>query len=205
MYAFISGTLVEAHPESVVIDCSGIGYQIFIPLSLYEKLPSLGKPLKLFTHFVVRENVQQLYGFERGAERELFISLIALSGIGPKLGLALVGHLSLEEMQQAVAQGDVRTLTRVPGVGKRTAERLLVEMKDRLPGFFPRDIPLGREVSLRSSREGKVPDLKRDALNALVNLGYTQAMAQKALQEAQATLPQDPSLEDLIRLALAVL
>lgn len=205
MYAFISGTLVEAHPESVVIDCSGIGYQLFIPLSLYEKLPSLGKPLKLYTHFVVRENVQQLYGFERAAERELFISLIALSGIGPKLGLALVGHLSLEEMQQAVACGDLRTLTRVPGVGKRTAERLLVEMKDRLPGFFSRDIPLGRETNLKSSGGAKVPDLKRDALNALVNLGYTQAMAQKALQEAQATLPEGSTLEELIRTSLATL
>lgn len=199
MFAYVKGTLVDASPLSVTIETHGIGYQIFIPVSVYSKLPQLGSELLLYTSTVIRENFHALYGFQSKSDKELYELLLTVSGIGPKLGLALTGHLGINELQQAIVGGDIHTLSRVPGVGKRTAERLIVELKDKLITFSPRD-PSSYEDGEKPSGQSRV---LRDAVSALINLGYTQAVAQKAVKKSIENSPNETALATLITSALS--
>lgn len=197
MFAYIKGTLVSANPSYAVVDVNGIGYMVFIPYRILGELPTFGETIQLYTSFVVREASQALYGFLNSQERDLFEILINVSGVGPKLALSLIGYLTFPELQTAVIHQDLPTLCRVPGVGKKTAERLIVELKDRLSQLMPLvAVSMGIPVS-----DSKSP-ITQDAMYALMNLGYNQSTAQKAIKQSLKELPENADLSLLITTAL---
>jgi Holliday junction DNA helicase RuvA len=197
MYAYIKGILVEASPSSVVIDAGGVGYKIFVPASVFSRLPQVGSEAIIHTSFVVREQAQTLYGFTMPHERDFFESLLGVTGIGPKIALALIGHMPLGELQRAIVNEDIAAITRVPGIGKKGAERLIIEMRDKVHvpasegniahSFAPSD-PKGQMVN--------------DAMSALINLGYNQGTAQKAIKKTLKDLPEGIDISTLIAHAL---
>ena len=193
MIAQLSGLLVEKTPPSIVVDAHGVGYSLDLPMSSYFSLPDVGQPVKLLTHFVVREDAQLLYGFLTQAERQAFRELIKVSGIGPRIALAVLSGLSVDQLVAAIGMQDVSGLIRVPGIGKKTAERMLLELKGRLAETLP-------GASLSSS-PGKSSVLNLEVGHALQALGYSD-------KEIQQALRQLGPLEDLsegIRQALKVL
>jgi Holliday junction DNA helicase RuvA len=193
MIAQISGLLIEKTPPSIVIDAHGIGYSLDLPMSSYFNLPELGQPVKLLTHFVVREDAQLLYGFLTQAERQAFRELIKVSGVGPRIALAVLSGLSVDQLIAAVSMQEVAGLIRVPGIGKKTAERMLLELKGRLAETLP-----GASLSHKS---GESSALSLEVGHALQALGYSD-------KEIQQALRQVGPLEDLsegIRQALKVL
>lgn len=196
MYSYIKGLLASAQPVHVVVDVNGVGYALSIPCRVLGELPPIGQQVHFFTTFVVREFSHALYGFLCSEERDLFEILLNVTGIGPKLALSLIGHLTISELQQALTQQDLPTLCRVPGVGKKTAERLVVELKDKLlhmPQLSPNlSIPIS---------DSKVRQVQ-DAMLALINLGYNQNMAQKALKMTMQDLEDGADLALVITTAL---
>ena len=190
MISFLDGELVEALPTQVVISVQGVGYLVQIPLSSFEHLPAVGARLRLLTHFVVREDAHVLYAFATEEERRLFRSLIKVSGVGPKIALAQLSGLSVTAFAECVVREDISALTRVPGVGRKTAERLIVEMRDRLA-------PPGEAVGAPALAAGA--SAESEAYGALVALGYRPAEAARLLK-AVGTGTQ--STEELIRRAL---
>lgn len=191
MYAYIKGILAEVKPTYVVVESYGIGYKIFTPV---QALPEIGSEVKVHTTLVIRENSQSLYGFIRPEERTIFEVLLDISGVGPKLALSLIGHMSLTALQDAIQTEDTAVLKRVPGVGKKSAERLIIELRDKLPALFPRDI---ETVAAKP-----VSPLIQDAMSALVNLGYTQSQAEKALRKVLDQEGESLPLSDLITMTL---
>lgn len=194
MYAYLKGILIEAQPTYVILEAQQIGFQIAIPTHTYGRLPPLGHTIKLFTAFIIRENSQSLYGFLTHAEKQLFEALLDVSGIGPKLSLSLCGHLPPEELLAAIARNDIPLITKVPGIGKKTAERLILDLRDKttaLLAHVPSDFQIATFADQRAA----------DALSALLHLGYTQAAAQKALKKTLQDNPDQP-LGDLITSAL---
>ena len=196
MYAYLKGQLVAAHPSTAVVEVQGVGYTLFIPCRLLGELPELGEPVQFFTSFVVREASQALYGFLCSQERDVFEALMNVTGIGPKMALSLIGHLTFDELHRAVSSQDFPTLCRVPGVGKKTAERLVVEVKDKLPNFAP------LHANLALSVPNSKPHHLQDAMLALINLGYNQHTAQKALKQSLKDLPETADAALLITTAL---
>ena len=197
MYAYVSGSLVEKRPTEAVIEAGGIGYRLLIPASSFDKLPAVGKPAKLLTTFVVRDDAHTLYGFATDAERTAFETLTAVSGVGPKLALAALSAMSPAELQSTVVSGDVAMLTRIPGVGKRKAEKLIVELKDKfadLDGLEPAGALGGGDSASTQARA--------DARAGLEALGLGRADAERRLRKVLRANPGSPSAEDLIRLAL---
>jgi holliday junction DNA helicase RuvA len=190
VYTYLKGILKQATPLFAILDVQGVGYLLSIPLSTYAKLPAMGASLLLFVSFVVREDAHRLFGFLREEERDLFETFIALSGIGPKTALALIGHIELCDLQAAIAQGNSTYLCKIPGIGKKTAERLIVEMKDKMGKIFG-----GKEI---------LPQQKgvSDAISALIHLGYNAAHAQKAVQASLKNSPTEVELSQLITSAL---
>ena len=206
MYSYIRGKLIEKNPIFVVLEASGIGYKLFVPISLLNKLPSLEEEVCLFTSFIVRELSQTLYGFFAKRERDLFEVLINVSGIGPKTALAMIGTLSSIELQQAIQMEDIATICKVPGIGKRSAERLIVELKDKLENVFgasQESVSSIRSIDLEKD-EGPLASmyLVKDALNALVNLGYGQPVAEKSIKSVIQANKGEIDLPSLISLAL---
>lgn len=194
MYAYLKGILVEASPTYVVLETNQIGYQIAIPTHTLGRLPEIGRELKLFTSFIIRENSQSLYGFLTQAEKQLFEALLDVSGIGPKLSLSLCGHLPPEELLGAISRNDIALITKVPGIGKKTAERLILDLRDKTTSLL-QHIPAQFQIAA-------LPDQKSaDALFALIHLGYSQSVAQKALLKTLKAHP-DLTLSDLITTAL---
>lgn len=182
MYAFIRGILRSVEPSYAIVEVNGIGFKILIPYSTFTALREPGETVLLYTSFVVREFSQMLYGFHAEVERELFEILIEISGIGPKIALSLIGHLPLDVLQEAILQDDAATLSRVPGIGKKTAERLLVELRNKLGTFFSKTMQgLSSGVSLKMDPHHQ---RAQDAIKALLNLGYSQATAQKAIKKS---------------------
>jgi Holliday junction DNA helicase RuvA len=195
MYAFIKGLLVQSSPISVIIEANGIGYRLYIPASVFGKLPQINNQVILHTSYVVRELSQTLYGFQSEIERDLFEELMGVTGIGPKMALNVIGHLSLQDLQRAVSSHDIVTLSKVPGIGKKTAERLIIEMRDKLSHLLP--------VGEQADRAAPMPtDLRAqkivDAMGALINLGYNQMTAQKAIKKSLNDLPEEIDLATLI-------
>ena len=188
MIGRLAGLLAEKNPPQILIDCQGVGYEVWVPMSSFYQLPALGERLTLLTHFVVREDAQLLYGFATEAERAAFRELIRVSGIGPRMALAVLSGMSVTELAQAVAAQDGARLTKVPGIGKKTAERLLLELKGKLGA------DLGAPVSLAS-------DAHADIQQALVALGYSDKEAGLALK----ALPADVGVSEGIKLALKAL
>lgn len=198
MFAYIKGILTQASPLYVVVEANGIGYQIYIPSSLLPKLPPLESPVQIHTSFVVRELSQALYGFLTTQDKELFEILIELSGVGPKTALNLIGNLPLPSLQQAVYSRDIPTLCKVPGIGKKTAERLIIELKDKLQTLSSID---ASQFSVQLPSDPRSQTI-RDAMSALINLGYNQVTAQKAIKRSLNDLPEDTDLASLITYAL---
>jgi Holliday junction DNA helicase RuvA len=196
MFAYIKGILIKTHPTYVVVEVNNVGYAIFIPCRLLGELPLLGQMIQLFTTFVVRESSHALYGFLSHQERDVFEVLMNVAGIGPKLAMSLIGHLTFHELQSAVAHQDLPTLCRVPGVGKKTAERLIVELKDKLPTL---PLPAAHlSIPVVDSKD----QYAQDAVLALINLGYNQSAAQKAINQSLKDLPETADLALLITTAL---
>ncbi len=192
MIAYISGTLTLKKPTVAIIEAAGIGYRVFIPTSTFEVLPALGKPAKLTTYHAVRDDAEDLFGFATDAEYNVFSLMIGVSGVGPKLALAALSAMSPSEIQRRIVDGDFAMLTRIPGVGKKTAQRMILELRDRMAALSD-DIAGGASTQ---------PDTAKDALAALQALGLSLAAAIKALRSVNEKYPDATSAEDMIRLAL---
>lgn len=189
MIARLKGVLLEKTPPHVVIDCNGVGYECEVPMSTFYNLPAIGETLVVLTHFVVREDAQLLYGFGTERERATFRQLLKVNGIGAKSALSILSGLSVEDLIQAIALQETGLLTRVPGVGKKTAERLLLELKDK----FSVEGLVGQANAPKSAAS--------DILNALVSLGYNEKEALMTVKQ----LASDVGVSDGIRLALKAL
>jgi Holliday junction DNA helicase RuvA len=189
MIGKLTGTLSEKNPPQVLVDCHGVGYEVDVPMSTFFNLPGVGEKVSLLTHFVVREDAQVLFGFGSAGEREVFRQLIRISGVGPRTALAVLSGMSVGDIGQAITQQDASRLVKVPGIGKKTAERLLLELKGKIGA------DLGHVGSV------VVDDHQGDILQALVALGYSDKEAQAALK----SLPKDVSVSDGIKQALKAL
>jgi Holliday junction DNA helicase RuvA len=197
MIAFLEGRLVEALPTQVVVEVHGVGYEVFIPLSSFDKLPAPGQPVRLLTHLAVREDAHVLYGFATAAERDLFRLLVNhVSGIGPKLALNILSGMSPAAFRGAVAAGDVKALSRISGVGRKTAERLVVELRDK--------VGAAGTWEAASEQRALTPADQRlnDAVLALIALDFKPPEAHEAVRAAQAMLGPDATVEELVRAAL---
>ena len=197
MITFLHGKLVEALPTQVTVDVNGVGYDALIPLSSFDKLPQPGQSIKLLTQLVVREDSHTLYGFMSSEERDLFRLLIhTVSGIGPKTALNVLSGISVTAFRGAVASGDLKSLSKISGVGKKTAERIVVELKDK--------IGMAGAWEAASAKHGLSADEQRinDAVLALVALGFKQIEAHDAVRGAQAMLGVQASVEELVRVCL---
>jgi Holliday junction DNA helicase RuvA len=195
MIGRINGILLEKNAPDLLIDVHGVGYEIAAPLSTCYQLPAVGERVELFTHFVVREDAQQLYGFANLKERDLFRLLIKVNGIGPKLGLAILSSMEPKQFVQCIANEDVNALVRLPGIGKKTAERLLIEMADRLKDWFCMSSDITFVTDKKSAGSADV----KDAISALVSLGYKPQQASHAMTQFAT---EGLSTEDLIKQAL---
>lgn len=186
MIGRLHGKLLEKNPPQILIDVSGVGYEVDVPMSTFCNLPEVGGELTLHTHFVVREDAQLLYGFATLAERAVFRALIKISGIGPKIALALLSGITVDQLKDAVDRGETGLLTKVPGIGKKTAERLVLELKDKLAGT--------------GAATAAVPTsgARADVAAALIALGYSEREAAAATKK----LPEDCTVNDGLRLAL---
>ena len=188
MIGRLTGTLLEKNPPQVVVDVHGVGYEVDVPMSTFFNLPALSEKITLLTHFVVREDGQFLYGFGSEAERYAFRQLVKISGIGARTALSVLSGLSVNELAEAIARQEVGRLTKVPGIGKKTAERLLLELKGKLADALP-------------TAAHSVEDSQHDILNALLALGYNDREASAVMK----LLPPGLSTSDGIRQALKLL
>ena len=201
MIGRLRGILLETQAPHLLIEAGGVGYEVEAPMSVFYRLPETGREVTLYTHFVVREDAQLLYGFADARERELFRTLIKVNGVGPKLGLTLLSGIEAAEFVRCVHAGDSSTLVKLPGVGKKTAERLIVELKDKLskwdsalasPGDF-NNTPLGQVIQQQTA------DIEQEAVSALVALGYKPQEASKVIARINS---DGLSSAELIRQAL---
>jgi Holliday junction DNA helicase RuvA len=192
MIEYVSGRLVEKHPTHVVIDHQGMGYWVHIPLSSFAALGDPGGSVKLFTHHHIRDDAEELFGFATVEERRVFRLLIDVSGIGPRLAQSILSGLPVAQLREALVAGDWATLTRIPGVGRKTAERLIVELKDRMSKILPAAIEAAAAKPVSAADE---------AVLALVSLGYPRYDAQQAVSAVRRR-GEDLSLPDLIRAAI---
>lgn len=190
MIGRLNGILLEKTPPLILIDCNGVGYECEVPMSTFYNLPAIGEKVVILTHFVVREDAQLLYGFGSDQERATFRQLLKVNGIGAKSALSILSGLSIDELVQAIALQEVGMLTRVPGVGKKTAERLLLELKDKFSA-----------QGLSAASAGHPKSASSDVLNALISLGYNEREALAAVKQ----LPPDASVADGIKQALKAL
>ncbi|MDX1548207.1 MAG: Holliday junction branch migration protein RuvA [Rhodothermales bacterium] len=197
MIAYVSGTLAEKKPTEAVIDVQGLGYRLLIPTSTFEGLPAAGQPVRLVTYQYVREDALQLFGFATAAERETFEVLIATSGVGPKLALAVLSAMRPAELRDHVLGGDASVLTSIPGVGRKTADRLIVELRDRLAR-----LDLGSGAAPLTGGDAARAAARSDALAALEALGFSRAAAERSLRKVLRNHPGVQSAEELIRLSL---
>lgn len=197
MITFLHGKLVEALPTLVVVEVGGVGYEVLIPLSSFDKLPSVGQAVHLLTHLSIREDAHVLYGFCTAGERELFRLLInTVSGIGPKIALNILSGMNATAFRGAVSAGDVKALSQISGVGKKTAERIVVELKDKV----------GASAAWEASSAGRASSAGdqrlSDTVAALIALGLKAAEAQEAARGAQAMLGEKATVEELVRACL---
>jgi len=197
MITFLNGKLAESLPTQVVVDVNGVGYEALIPLSSFDKLPPPGQPVKLLTQLIVREDAQTLYGFMTAPERDLFRLLInCVSGIGPKTALNILSGMNVVAFRGAVANGDVKSLSQISGVGKKTAERIVVELRDK--------VGAAGALEAASAKHALSPDDQKtnDATLALMALGFKQLEAHEAVRAAQAMLGATATVEQLVRACL---
>lgn len=198
MIGRLRGTIIEKQPPKVLIEVGGVGYEVFMPMTCFYELPDNGQEVIVLTHFVVREDAQILYGFNQEQERELFRELIKVNGVGPKLALAILSGMSAQQFISAVEQGEIKTLVKLPGVGTKTAERLIVEMKDRLKRFAEQLSPISTVIEANSVKKSS-NQIESEAVSALIALGYKPQEASRIINKV--ILP-DMDCETLIREAL---
>jgi holliday junction DNA helicase RuvA len=191
MIAHLKGQLIEKTPVSLVVDVQGVGYEVFIPLTVYYELPECGTTVSLYIHTRIREDSLKLFGFIKEADKQMFELLTRISKVGPKIALAFLSGMTAQELTQAVFSDDISTLSAIPGVGRKTAERLALELKDKLS-----ELNLQPEAATATPVPGG--GIKDDAVSALVNLGYKKAQAEQALKKVWRDEAR-PSLEELIR------
>jgi holliday junction DNA helicase RuvA len=197
MITFLHGTLVDALPTQVTVDVHGVGYEVLIPLSSYDQLPLPGREVRLLTHLAIREDAHVLYGFMTAGERDLFRLLVnTVSGIGPKLALNILSGMSPTAFRGAVAGGDVKALSQISGVGKKTAERIVVELRDK--------IGVAGAWEAASAQRALSPEDQKlnDAVLALIALGFKQVEAHDAVRDALRRLGSQATVEDLVRASL---
>jgi Holliday junction DNA helicase RuvA len=193
--AHVAGTLAEKKPTEVIIEAAGLGYRLAIPASSFERLPAVGQPVKLLSTYVIRDDARLLFGFATEAERGVFEAMIAASGVGPKTALAALSAMSPSEIRDTVVAGDAAMLTRIPGVGRKLAERLIVELRDKL----------SRMDGLEAAGvvgDGPIAEARADARSGLEALGLGRAEAERRLRVVLRNHPGSKSAEELIRLAL---
>ncbi|MBI3193138.1 MAG: Holliday junction branch migration protein RuvA [Ignavibacteriae bacterium] len=195
MIAFLKGTLVSKSPTEVIIDVNGVGYHANIPLSTFEKLEKQNSPVEILTYLHVREDILQLYGFATEDEREFFRLLMSVSGIGPKMAQGILSGMSTSELRSAITDGNITSLTSISGVGKKTAERIVIELRDKLSKTAAPSstvIPSGKQLHIRN-----------EAVNALMSLGFQKTSAEKAVATVMKEIPeQQISVEEIIKHAL---
>jgi len=191
MIGRITGTLIEKSPPQIVVDVGGVGYEIDVPMSTFYGLPATGQKVSLFTHFVVREDGHFLFGFATADERAAFRQLLKVTGVGARMALAVLSGMSVNDLAQAVAMQEAGRLVKIPGIGKKTAERLVLELRDKLGKALP-------TLAATLGSPAAATDDRGDVLNALLALGYNEREALSAMKE----LPEDVSVSDGIRLAL---
>lgn len=193
MFEYIKGKLIEVDTTRAVIDINGIGYKIIIPASIYSDLLNK-ESVFLYTSYIVKEDSQTLYGFLTKTQRDVFELLLSVSGIGAKTAILLLGHLDIDNLMIAVNNADIRLISKVPGIGKKTAERLILELKDKLKTIDTKNI--GKSISHRAST------ITSDAIAALMNLGYNPSQAQRAVKSVINDFDEKINLSDLITKAL---
>jgi Holliday junction DNA helicase RuvA len=196
MIGFLRGKLVHKAPPFLVLDVQGVGYEVEAPMTTFYDLPAINQEIKLHTHLVVREDAHILFGFSKEADRALFRTLIKVSGVGPKLALTILSGQSAEEFHRCIHDNDTLALVRLPGVGKKTAERLVIEMRDRLPDLDDSTMSSADKSGVSIPVVGNA---KQEAISALCSLGYKPLDASKMVQNFSA---EGKSCEDMIRLAL---
>lgn len=190
MFDYLKAILIESKPLKVTVEVNGIGYRIWVPIHI--QLPQEGSLITLYVSPVIREDSHQLFGFLTRLERDFFELLITISGVGPKIALCLMGHLDLSDLHTAIVQGNIQLLSKTPGIGKKTAERLIIELRDKVKTL---NLPL-------SSTKNNNQQMQNDALSALIHLGYPSNQAQKAIKTVLDQLEKEPDLGQLITSAL---
>ena len=202
MIVKIIGTILEQSPLTVVIETGGLGYEVNIPLSTAEKLPNIGKECSLFIHAVYREDSAVLYGFISRSDRDFFQLLVEkVSGIGPKIGISILSRMSVELLQNAIISSDISLLSKCPGIGKKTAERLVVELKDKI-GYQDANYIQSNDSAAATPLSDRNYSNFKDAVSSLIALGYKPADSDKLIRRALEELSADASTEEIIRMAL---
>ena len=197
MIALLTGQLAHRSPEQIIIDVAGVGYRLRIPLSTFYALPESGQvQLQIHTH--VKEDAINLFGFSSTIEKDLFILLISVSGVGPKLAITILSHIPTADLALALSQGDIPRLIAIPGIGKKSAERLVLELQDKATAYA-----ISASITTTGDTISSADNSHKDALSALVNLGYKETLAKRALTNLQ--LAAEASLEDILKAALQVL
>lgn len=197
MIGYLKGTLKHKSPDTIVIDVNGVGYLVHVPLSTFYDLPENGEAVSLNIHTHVREDAIQLYGFQTHGEKEMFLNLITVNGIGTKLAISILSGISPDELRLVVLNQEYQRLRNIPGVGRKIAERLVLELRDRLK--------IRQDKGDGSPTPGGDHSTFSDAFSALVNLGYRPGEAEKALKKARENLDESPPLENLLKEALRLL
>lgn len=197
MIAQLTGELTHRSPEQIILDVAGVGYRLQIPLSTFYALPETGK-VQLRVHTHVKEDAIHLFGFLTEAEKDLFALLISVSGVGPKLAITILSHIPTDELAMALCQGDAPRLTAIPGIGKKSAERLILELQDKATRFA-----LEGNLSVPETLPSADGNRHEDALSALINLGYKDSLARKALKNIQ--ISPATALEEILKAALKIL
>ncbi|MBW6509916.1 MAG: Holliday junction branch migration protein RuvA [Desulfuromonadales bacterium] len=197
MIALLSGQLVQRAPDQIIVDVGGVGYQLQIPLSTFYRLPETGQ-VRLQVYTNVREDAITLFGFLTSAEKDLFTLLISVSGVGPKLGITILSHIAPSELALALSQGDVTRLIAIPGIGKKSAERLVLELQDKANAYA-----VAAAITPPLAAIGTTDSHHQDALSALINLGYKESLAKQALKNLKPA-PGAP-LEQILKAALQIL
>jgi Holliday junction DNA helicase RuvA len=200
MIAHLRGTLIEKHPNSAVVDVGGVGYEVIIPISTFTTLPDVGNELSLRVHTHVREDAILLFGFKEATEKQLFERLIAVTGIGPKLAITVLSGLAAKDLAAAIRGAQTERLVRIPGVGKKTAERIILELRDKLEGI---GLPAGAIAP--PEKPTVLTGVEQDVMSALMNLGCQRAAAETAIRKATAGGASRDDFEPLFRKSLELI
>jgi Holliday junction DNA helicase RuvA len=185
MIAHLTGKLIQKQPTAVVVDVQGVGYEVTIPISTYYELGDVGSMVALLTYTYVREDALQLFGFRTQVEKDVFLRLLTVAGVGPKLAITILSGLNVDQLVPAIRTNDVARLTAIPGVGKKTAERLVVELRDKLAAFSTEAVEA--QYKATGEAEAAVETVKQDVISALMNLGYPRPLAERAVTSVLAS------------------